>query len=560
MTLTELPNDIDTLKQLVLDRHRQMIEREEQVVQYKSQVVQYESRVVQCEEQLAERDKEIARQTQQLAERDEWLAEQEAKIKGLHSQLAYMKRQMFGRRGEKIDPNQLLLFSELKAQADALEEEIELEEIRYKRRKKGHGRKPLPGDWPVEEVEYPLEKTDCPCCGEPMQTIGKEVTNEADYHPGSFFIRRHIRPKYACRQCQEGVHIAPMPPRPIHKGIAGPGLLAHVLTSKYSDHIPLNRLRGMLRRHRLDVSVASLCDWVARMADLLTPIHDALKAQLLAGHLIQSDDTQVPYQLPELKKQIATGYLWTYLCESSRLVLYEFTESRGRAGPSGFLSGFKGNLLTDGYSGYNESVERYGLTRGGCWSHARRKYYDARLDDRVRCSRMLKLIQALFAIERRAKEMRANPNSGFGDVEHLALRQSESSSLIEEIRARTDAWSDEVLPRSSVGQAVSYMRNQWQPLTVFLKDATIPLDNNAAERAMRHVVIGRKNWTFAGSVEGGHRAAKIFSIVVTCRLNGLDPFVYLRDVIDRLPRGHDSALLLPTAWKADQLTRPAPTA
>lgn len=529
MTRPKLPNDVEALKQLVLDTHQQVVER----------------------------DKLLVQREELLAERDEWLAERETKIKELQSQLAYLKQKLFGRRGEKIDPQQLLLFNELQAQADAIEEELEQEEIRYTRRK-GHGRKPLPDNLPVEEVEYPLEESDCPCCGEPMQTIGNETTDEVDYNPGSLFIRRHIRPKYACRNCEEGVHIAPMPPRPIDKGIAGPGLLAHVLTSKFADHVPLNRLRGMLMRHRLDVAESSLCDWVGRMAELLTPIYDDLRAQLLRGCLIQSDDTTVPYLLKSLKKQAATGYLWTYLCESSKLVLYDFTESRGRAGPSRFLVGFdRGTLQSDGYAGYNEIVDRAELTRAGCWAHARRKYYDARRDDRPRCNRMLKLIQDLFALERKAKKLREDQSTDFGDAEHLALRHEESAPLIEKIKACTEDWSVEVLPRSAVGQAVTYMRNQWEPLTQFLDDPQLQLDNNAAERAMRHAVIGRKNWTFAGSAEGGHRAAKIYSIVATCREHGLDPFAYLRDVIDRLPRGEDPAALTPGAWKAEQLDRTA---
>ena len=530
MTLTELPNDIDTLKRLVLDTHRQVVDRDERI-----------------------------------AERDERLAEQEEELKSLQSQLAYLKHKLFGRRSEKIDPAQLLLFKELQARVDELQEKVEQEEITYRRRK-GHGRRPLPDDLPAEDVVYPPESTDCPCCGEPMHPIGSEVTEELDYHPGSLFKRRHIRPKYACRECQEGVHIAPMPPRPIDKGIAGPGLLAHLLTSKYCDHIPLNRLQGMLRRHRVEISVASLCDWVGRMADLLRPIYDGLRAELLSGRLIQSDDTPVPYQLDTLKTRTATGYLWTYLCESSKLVLYDFTTSHSRAGPSSLLSGFEGTLLTDGHASYNEVVQRNDLIHAGCWAHARRKFYDARHDDRRRCGPMLKLIQELFAVERKAKAMREqsaqaakhsgpqdDPPISFGDAEHLELRRTESAPLVAEIRSRADAWSVEVLPRSAVGQAVGYMLNQWHPLTRFLEDPTLPLHNNASERSMRHVVIGRRNWTFAGSEAGGHRAATIYSIVVTCRANGLDPFAYLRDVIDRLPRGDDPATLLPAAWKTTQL-------
>ncbi len=505
MTHLELPNDVEALKDLVLESHHRVLERDTQI------------------------------------------EERDTQIKELQSQLAYLKHKLFGRRGEKIDAAQLLLFKEMTAQVEALQEEqaqMAHEEITYTRRK-GHGRKPLPDGLPTEDVEYPLENTECPCCGDPMHTIGSEVTEELEYNPGSLFKRRHIRPKYACRKCEEGVHIAPMPPRPIDKGIAGPGLLAHVLTSKYADHAPLNRLQGMLHRHGVEISVATMCDWVGRMSDLLAPIYGGLKTQLLAGSLIQSDDTEVPYLLKSEKKQTARGYLWTYLCESSRLVLYDFTTSRARAGPTRYLQGFSGTLQTDGYAGYDEIVDVGKLIRAGCWAHARRKYYDARRDDRRRCGLMLRLIQDLFAVERKAKEARTKGDgrSHFGDTEHLALRRAESAPLIEKIGACVDAWSLEVLPRSSVGKAVAYMRNQWKPLTAFLDNPSLSLDNNASERAMRHVVIGRKNWTFAGSAAGGHRGAVIFSIVATCKANGIDPFAYLRDVIDRLPRGEDPTTL-----------------
>lgn len=552
MKTCELPNDIETLKHLVLETHQTVVDREERLAAQREEIEERDARIAQYEEYISDRDARITQHEEHISERD-------ATIKKLQSQLAFLKHKLFGRRGEKLDPAQLLLFKELTDQVEALQEEAELEQISYKRRKP-HGRKPLPDDLPSEDIVYPPEHTDCPCCGEAMRNIGDEVTEELEYHPGSLFKRRHIRPKYACHQCQEGVHIAPMPPRPIDKGIAGPGLLAHVLTSKYADHTPLNRLQGMLNRHGVDISVATMCDWVGRMADLLAPIREGLKAQLLAGPLIQSDDTETPYLLRSDKKQTARGYLWTYLCESSRLVLYDFRTSRGRAGPTDFLRGFSGTLLTDGYAGYDEIVRTAGLIRAGCWAHARRKYYDARRDDPRRCGQMLRLIQDLFGVDRKAKEAREqsiDSRSPFGEAEHLALRQAESAPLIEKIRDCVDAWSLEVLPRSSVGQAIAYMSHQWKPLTVFLADASVALDNNASERAMRHVVIGRKNWMFAGSESGGHRAATIYSIVATCKLNGLDPFAYLRDVIDRLPRGEDPALLLPAAWKADQLTRPA---
>jgi transposase len=522
MTYIELPNDIDALKDLVIDKHREVVARE-----------------------------------QVIASRDEVIASRDEQIKELQSQIAFFKHRLFGRRSEKIDPQQLLLFKELQAKLAALTNS-EPQTVKEHTRVKGHGRKPIPDDLPTEDARYEPESTACPCCNDAMTSIGEEVTNELDYNPGSYFCRRHVRPKYACRKCEEGVVIAPMPPRPIDKGIAGPGLLAYVLTSKYADHLPLTRLRGMMRRSRIDIHVSTMCDWVARMADLLMPICENLRSQLVAGRQVQSDATEVPYLLKSDQKKAAKGYLWTYLCESSRLVLYDFTTSQERAGPSRFLNGFSGTLLTDGHASYNEIVEKAGLLRAGCWSHARRKYYDARADDRRRCGLMLKLIQELFAIERCAKESRGNGTGSseiFGDAEHLALRQKQSAALIDKIRECVDEWTLTVLPRSSVGKAVTYMRNQWDTLTVFQNDPTLAIHNNLSEQSLRHVVVGRKNWTFAGSAAGGHRAAVIYSLIGTCKANGLDPFTYLRDVIDRLPRGEDPATITPANWKTAQLSQ-----
>ena len=362
MTISELPDDIDALKHLVMETHQKVVVQEEQ------------------------------------------LADRENRIMELQEQLAFLKHKLFGRKGEKINPAQLSLFNELTAQVEQLQNETQQEEITYTRPKRSWPQTSAAMTCPLKMSFIPPESTDCPCCGKEMHKIGEEVTKELEYNPGSLFLRRHIRPKYACRKCEEGVHIASMPPRPIDKGIAGPGLLAHVLTSKYADHIPLNRLQGMLRRHNVEVSMATMCDWVGRMADLLMPIYEGLKKQLLAGSLIQADETTVPYLLKSDRKQAATGYLWTYLCESQRLVLYDFTTTRSATGPSGFLPGFSGTLLTDGYSGYEEIVKSEGLIRAGCWAHARRKYYDARLNDRRRCGQMLKLIQDLFKVERKATE------------------------------------------------------------------------------------------------------------------------------------------------------------
>lgn len=359
-----------------------------------------------------------------------------------------------------------------------------------------------------------------------MARIGEEVTQELEYVPASFILRRHIRPKYACKACQEGVVIADLPPRPIPRGIPGAGLLAQVLTGKFCDHLPLNRQQQIFRRHGVDLADSTLCDWVRDMADLLSPIVVEMKRQMLQSCVVNSDDTPVLVQ-DRAERPCGKGYLWVYIGDA-RLVVFDFTETRSRAGPLNMLGDYQGYVQADAYSGYNVLFEPSAdgtrlRSEVGCWAHARHKFYDSRLDDRLRCGEMLALIGRLYDVEREAKELDADARR--------AMRQERSRPLLETIRERLERWSVELLPRSPVGQAVGYARAQWQALNCYLDDGRLPIDNNISERALRMAAVGRKNWLFFGSDAGGHRAAVIYSLVATCKLAGIDPFAYLRDAI-----------------------------
>lgn len=481
----------------------------------------------------------LQRMVQQLLEENADLA----------SQLEWFKRHVFGRRSEKLDSNQLALFEELAQKLQDAQQAARSPTPPSDKGQSGHGRKALPDHLPRERIEYhPAEdRRICPDCQEAMSPIGEEVTEELDYVPASLVVRQHVRFKYACKHCQQHVVIAEPPARAIDKGRPGPGLLAHVLTSKYADHLPLNRQEGILKRHGVDIARSTMCDWVRDSAALLSPIVEHMKQSVLNSRKIHTDDTSVPVQ-EKGRNQTRKSYLWVYIGDDEDVV-FDYTPSRSREGPLNFLGDYAGYVQADAYSGYDEFFNNSAATEVGCWAHVRRKFYDAQTTDRRRSTEMIALIGRLYNVEH---------NAGEDPQARQKLRQEKCPAILEEIKQRLDKWSREVLPKSPIGQAVSYARTQWTALTRYVDDGILDIDNNVAERALRAVVIGRKNWLFAGSDAGGQRAAIIYSLVATCKMHKIDPFAYLRDVIERVSTHPASNIdaLTPRGWKAAQTAGP----
>lgn len=478
--------------------------------------------------------------------------------------MRYMRR-MFGSKAEKIDLAQIKLpFEELldiaaAEQADepnavareAADDEEGTSTQKHKR-KGAHGRKPLPKDLPRIRVEIHPEEHErtCTCCKEPLTAIGEETTEELDFHPATLTVTEYVRVKYACKRCEEGVVIAPLPPRVIEKGRPGPGLLAHILVSKYADHLPLHRLEGIFERHGVDLSRQTMCDWVAAVSEPLSWIVAEQKKSVLESFTIHSDDTSLLCQENFSGAGKRRSYLWAYVGERSEIV-YDFTLSRERDGPERWLTGWEGYLQVDGYSGYNRLFASGTVIEVACWAHVRRKYFDALVSDSARASMMLALIQRLYRIESRAKELTP--------AERAVLRREQATPILREIRARVDQDAKTVLPKSELGEAVTYATNQWDALMRYVEDGRLDIDNNEVERALRCVAVGRKNWLFAGSPKGGERAAVIYSLVSTCKLLGVEPFAYLRDVLERLPTHPRERIaeLTPRLWKAAHAAAPA---
>lgn len=489
------------------------------------------------------------------------MQDKDREILNLKCQLESLKRRIFGRKSEKIDPNQLALFEDLTRQLEEAEKASAAEAAENNTngngRKKGHGRRPLPADLPRERIEIPPAEQDltCPCCDQAKVKISEKITEVLDYVPASFIVRQYVRPEYMCKRCEGEFTIADLPPQPIPKGIPGAGLLAQVLTSKYADHAPLNRQFSIFRRHDVDLAVSTMCDWVRDMADLLSPIVIEMKRQIPLAHRINTDDTAVLVQNLS-GKVCGKGYLWTYILDDTQVV-FDFTDNHSRAGPLRMLGHYAGYVQADAHSSYNAlfEPEKDGApsprVEVGCWAHTRRKFYDARLDDRRRCTEILALIRRLYDVEGEAKKDELAPDK------RLALRKEKSVPILNEIHPRLEQWSIELLPKNPVAQAVQYALAQWKALNRFLEDGRLPLDNNISERMLRLAAVGRKNYMFFGSEAGGHRAAIIYSLVASCKLIGLDPFAYLRDVIATAcdPAFDRFTDLTPAAYKAARPTQ-----
>lgn len=412
------------------------------------------------------------------------------------------------------------------------------------------GRSPLPKDLPRQRTVLEPEAAALTCahCATAKTRIGEDVTEELDYEPAVLRVHEYVRPKYACPQCEAGVVQAGLPARPIEQGRPGPGLLAQVVTAKYADHAPLHRQEGIFARSGMALSRRTLCDWVAAVADLVAPIVGEMQRTVLASPVIHSDDTPITVQDRGHPGGSRRGYLWVYGGVEGDLV-YDYTPSRSRAGPLQFLAGFHGYLQADAYAGYDEVFASGAVTEVGCWAHARRYVFEAVQTALMPATHLLALIRRLYAVERAAQAAQLDATA------RQALRATDSRPVLTLIAEQIATLTPAVLPKSPFGEALGYLRRQWQALTRYTDDGGLAIDNNASERALRLVAVGRKNWMFAGSDAGGRRAALLYSLIGTCKHLRIDPFVYLRDVISRVPTHpmRRIAELTPRGWQAQRL-------
>jgi transposase len=401
---------------------------------------------------------------------------------------------------------------------------------------------------PHNRIEHDLpeaEKT-CPCCGGAKHRIGEDLSRELEFTPAKLEVNVHVLPKYACPKCRDGVTSPPVPPKPIPGGIAGPGLVAYVLVGKFSDHLPLYRLEDILTRHGVHLSRSTLCDWVRNAADLLGPLAELQKTRVLQSPVLWTDDTPVTV-LGGKNPGSTKGRFWVYIGDDGQpYSVYDFTMSRARDGPATFLADYHGFLQADAYGGYDGIFlgSNGTIVEVACWAHARRKFFEARSNAPRQANQVLEWIRQLYDVEDRAVDMTA--------AERQSLRQRESVPILDRIETYLDEVSPRVLPKSALGKALTYARNQRAALRQYVSDGRLSIDNNASERTLRLQAIGRKNWEFLGSPEAGPRAAVLFTILAGAKRHRLEPWAYVRDVLLRLSVGEtDLEALLPDRWATD---------
>ena len=376
--------------------------------------------------------------------------------------------------------------------------------------------------------------------------FGEEIREQLDYIPASLIVIQHVRPKYACEACQAHVVIADRLPEPIEKGLPGPGLLAHVIVSKYADHLPLYRQERILAREGVAISRQTMCGWMARCAELLKPIYDAMVKAVLRSKVIQTDDTPVDVLDPG-REGTLQGRIWIAIGDRDHpYSVYDFTPNRAGDGPARFFRGYAGYLQADAYSGYDALFQDGDVIEVGCSAHARRKFYEARTTDPRHSHIALAYLRRLYIVESDAKEAKLD------DDARRVLRQERSVPILEELFAWLERVRAQVLPRSPMGGAIGYALNNKAALLRYTEQGFLEIDNNASERGEKTIALGRKNWLFFGSEGGGATAAILFSLTETCRRLGVEPWAYLRDVLDRVSTHPASRIdeLLPDRWEA----------
>jgi len=497
--------------------------------------------------QLAERDARISEHEAQLARRDEELKYKQLKIDQLTHEMATLKRWRYGRRSEELDAVQRSLLDEsIDADIEAISLEIEaLQERAPSAPKLRPRRVALPAAFPRRDVPHEPEHTQCHC-GCSLQRIGEDVSEKLDYAPGVFTVERHIRGKWVCRSCETLIQ-APVPPHIIDKGIPTVALLVHVLIAKYLDHCPLYRQEGIFERAGIAIPRSTLAQWVGACGVKLQPLVDALKAWLLTQPVLHADETPVPMLSPGLGRT-HRAYIWSYSSseyEPLQAVIYDFADSRKGLNARDFLGDWRGKLVCDDFSGYKALFER-GIIEIGCTAHARRKFHDLYVNHRSDIAEeALRYYTGLYDVEREARERKLDTEG------RRILRQQRSTPIAEAFRQWLTRQRALVPDGSAAAKAINYSLGRWGALIRYLDDGELPIDNNHIENRIRPVALGRGNWLFCGSLRAGKRAAAIMSLIQSAKLNGHDPYVYLKDVMERLPTQPTSRLeeLLPHQWQ-----------
>lgn len=468
----------------------------------------------------------------------------EAAKRELFEQLRLLIENRFGPSTEKYKiPQEDLFFDEAEALVEsepasdndeALEEKAATPSASRKPRTRG-GRLALPPELPRVDIVHDVadDQKRCHNDGTELVCIGEEISEQLDIIPARIQVIRHIRRKYACKACEDGVVTASMPPQPLPKSNASPNLLAYSLIAKYVDALPLYRQERAFERLGINLPRNTLARWMIQASELIEPLTERLRHHLHSNALIHMDETTLQVNTEPDRKASSPSYMWVQRGgpPGQQVVLYDYDASRSGQVPTRLLENYQGILVTDGYEGYAQVVRTNQLTHVGCWAHARRKFVEAQKvqpKGKVgRADQALSLIRSLYAVEKQGKHV--------SPEERLTLRETQSRPIIDKLEAWLRKSLNQVPPKTAIGKALLYLNRQWPKLTVFLTDGRIPLDNNPAENAIRPFVIGRKNWLFSQTPKGAHASARIYSLIETARANGIEPYTYMVEVLTKLP-------------------------
>jgi transposase len=546
-----LPNDLDQCQRLLLAAFREATEHERRLADAERKATDAEQKAEAAERRASESQQQVTELGRVLDETAASFAQLRDEHAATLEELAWYKRWVHGRRSERLadGEGQGHLFDVIPPMAERVADR-EVAELppsiaagRPRRRRRELDLSRLPHH--RHEAELSAAEKICNCCGRQRDRIGEDVTTVVEHVPPRLEVHEYVRGKYACRYCKSGVSSPPPPPRPIARGIAGPGLVAEIIVSKFSDHLPLYRLEDIFVRCGIHFARSTLCDWVAAAAELLEPLYDLQRQLVVQSPVLWTDDTPVTVLVggAEGSRQ---GRFWTYVGEEYPYSVYDFSTSRRRDGPQSFLQTFKGYLHADAYAGYDAIYlgSNHQVVEVACWAHARRKFFEASKNYPRESHQVLEWVRQLYDIEDRARELSVDAR--------LGLRRAEAEPVLDKLEVYLAELAEILLPKSALAKAVTYARNQWQALRRYTADGRLTMDNNTAERTLRHQAIGRKNWLFLGSESAGPRAAVLYTILAGAKRHRLEPWTYVRELLLRM-HANDNRLeaMLPDRWAAE---------
>jgi transposase len=497
------------------------------------------------------------------------LKKKQHECEGVQQRLDLLLRKLYGPKAERFDPNQPWLLPEMAPNAATDAEPVANEPPPSEepsanngtKKRNGGGRKKLPDNLERVRTEHTLSEAErmCPCCGEVCQKFGEDISEQLDFKPGNLFVRQHVRFKYSCRKCHDYVTTSHVPIAVINKGLPGPGLLAYLTACKYADHLPLHRLERILSRYGIELSRKTMCDWMAHVATMLNPVVEFMASLVRESKALHTDATKMPYLDPEVKGRSLSGQMWAYVGDRAHpFDVFDFCPDHSAKGIDAFLKDhhYRGYLNADALNIYDHLFKTGTIIELGCMTHARRKFFDAKDNDAARSATAMAYIAQLYAIEKEARLLIAAQQleGAAADEVRFCRRQEKSLPVLSNFKTWLDAEQPKVLPKSLIGLAIAYTLNHWQALERYTTDGFLDIDNNVAERTLRQIAVGRKNWMFAGSAGGARTAATLFTITSSCHRHGIDAFAYLRDILQRLahepkPPPEQLREWLPDRWK-----------